>query len=253
MPRPLIMTAFGTSSKAFTTYDHLEEKITHRFGERQLHWTYSSRTIVKKLNLQDSSSLQHPKELLENLVSSGVRDIILQSLHLFPGKEFHSLCQLVHQYDLNCNIGLPLLTDPCDYLEFAEILRPLIEASKASDILILGHGTDHPIWVAYHCLEKILNQVLDKKVYVGVVEKFPDSSNLLHQICADKVQHLCIVPLFLVTGMHFQRDIIGENAASWRSRLLAKNIEIDIIDIGLGLMPGIERLICRHIEEAMAK
>lgn len=253
MTRPLIITAFGTSTNALDTYTHLDNKLTHHFKREQILWTYSSRIITNKLQVKENIKVMHPKELLENLANSGVKKAIIQSLHLFPGKEFHSLCRLLHQSKLNCSIGSPLLTTPQDYLELAEILRPMIHHTKAAEILVLGHGTDHPIWVAYHCLEKILNRVLDKKIYVGVVDKYPDSSRLVEEIAADGVKQICIIPLFLVAGMHFKRDIIGQKADSWQSQLMEKNIDVDVIDSGLGLFPGLDKLIIRHIEEAMTQ
>ncbi len=250
MSRPLIITAFGTSSNAFTTYTHIDKKLRQHFPEEQICWAYSSRTITSKLQALDDKEIFHPQELLENLINKGVKEAVLQSLHLFPGKEFHSLTRLANESGLNCFIGAPLLTSPQDYLDLATIIEPIVNEKNGSALLILGHGTDHPIWVAYHCLEKILNRELSQKVYVGVVEKYPDSSSIIDEIHADGVKHICILPLFLVTGMHYKRDIIGEKEDSWRSRLLKKGIALDVIDYGLGLFPGIDELICRHIKES---
>lgn len=250
MTHPLIIAAFGTSSTASATYTHLDSKLKQHFSEDQIFWTYSSRKITRNLQALDCREVVHPEELLKNLVEKGVKEATVQSLHLFPGKEFHSLVRLAENSGLNCSIGTPLLTSPQDYLELGAIIKPIVNEKNASALLILGHGTDHPIWVAYHCLEKILNRHLNQKIYVGVVEKYPDSSGLIDEIHADGVNHITILPLFLVAGMHFKRDIIGPKEDSWRSRLLKKNISVDIIDCGIGLFPGIENLIYRHIKEA---
>lgn len=248
--RPIVFIAFGTSTKAFATYTRLDQKFRSQYPDEQIIWAYSSRMITKKLQKSGDPNIIHPKELFRKLASQGVEEVVVQSLHLFPGKEFHELCGVAQKSPLRCLIGMPLLTSPTDYRELADILKPTISATSASAILILGHGTDHPIWVAYHCLENILNTLFDKKIYVGVIDKHPDSSHLVDKIAADGIKHICIIPFFLITGMHFRRDITSQDERSWASRLEEKDITVDTIDYGLGLYPGIEHLICRHVEEA---
>jgi sirohydrochlorin cobaltochelatase len=250
MQSPLVITAFGTSSRAVATYARLDDMLRHQFGGQVIHWAWSSQILAKKSHETNSKTVMHLEELFNHLKSRGVKKTTVQSLHLFPGKEFHDLCRTVEQSGLQCRVGMPLLTSPRDYIEVAEILGPEITASRAEAALIIGHGTDHPIWVAYHSLEKIFNDVLAKKIYVGVVEKFPDSSHLIEKIAADGVKTICLVPLFLVAGMHFYRDIVNPARDSWQSKLLSRNIEVEIIETGLGLLPGIENLIGRHIREA---
>ena len=97
----------------------------------------------------------HPEQVLQNLAARGLSKVIVQSLHLFPGTEFHRLARNSVQSGLECALGMPLLTSPQDYDQIGEILRPVIAARPKKAILVLGHGTDHPIWTAYYCLEKI--------------------------------------------------------------------------------------------------
>lgn len=50
--------------------------------------------------------------------------------------------------------------------------------------------------------------------------------------------------------MHYRRDIISEEPASWKSQLEAKNMTVETLDYGLGLMSGFEKIIIRHITDA---
>jgi sirohydrochlorin cobaltochelatase len=146
---------------------------------------------------------------------------------------------------------MPLLTTPDDYEEFGEILRSTISERPDSAILLLGHGTSHPSWSAYYCLEKILRRKFGARIFAGALEKFPDSKSLPAEIQAAGFTEVCIIPFLLIAGMHYHRDIVGEGPASWLTRLRDNNLNVETISHGLGLFPGMEKLIIRHITEAL--
>ncbi|GAB6193878.1 sirohydrochlorin cobaltochelatase [Desulfocastanea catecholica] len=247
MKIPIIMSAFGTTSKAVATYTRLDTALRHHFPGTEIIWAYSSRMITRELHQRQESTVEHPAEVLRRLAAEGVRAVIMQSLHLFPGTEFHGLLRIAGTSPLNCTVGKPLLTSPEDYQQVGEILRPVIAERPQKAILVLGHGTDHPIWTAYYTLEKILRKKFGERIFVGVVEKFPDSAHLVEEIANRGFTRVCILPLFLVAGMHYRRDIISDSPSSWRSRLQRRNIAVESLDYGLGLYPGLEELIIRHI------
>ncbi len=250
MKFPIIMSAFGTTSKAIATYSLLDACIRNHFPQSEIIWAYSSKVINRELQDRKQSTVFRPEEVFRQLVDRGISKVIVQSLHLFPGTEFHSLIKVVRGSKLNCAVGRPLLTDPADYDQVCEFLRPIISERPDKAILVLGHGTNHPIWTAYYCLEKVLRRKFGEKVYVGVVEKYPDSSHLVDEIADHGFSEVCIIPLFLVTGMHYKRDIISDSKTSWKSRLESRKLEVETIDYGLGQYSGLENIIVRHINEA---
>ncbi|MCP4342328.1 MAG: hypothetical protein GY799_26495 [Desulfobulbaceae bacterium] len=251
MKLPIIMSAFGTTSKAIATYSQLDHSIRNHFPQTEIIWAYSSKMIARELREQKASTVMTPEEVLSQLAARGIEKAIVQSLHLFPGTEFHSLFQIARKSQLKCAIGMPLLTSPEDYEQIGEILRPVISRRPEKAILVLGHGTDHPVWTAYYSLEKLLRKKFGERIYVGVVEKHPDSAHLVSEIADDGFSQVCIIPLFLVAGMHYRRDIISDNPASWQSRFQSINIEVEAIDHGLGLYEGIEKILIDHINKAI--
>lgn len=250
MKFPIIMSAFGTTSKAIAAYSLLDSCIRNHFPQSEIIWAYSSKVINRELQNRKQSTILSPEEVLRQLAERGILKAIVQSLHLFPGTEFHSLIKVVRESQLNCTVGRPLLTDPADYDQVGEILRPIITERPEKAILVLGHGTDHPTWTAYYCLEKILRKKFGGRVYVGVVEKYPDTSHLVDEIADHGFREVCIIPLFLVAGMHYKRDIISAGNTSWKSRLERRKLEVESIDYGLGNYSGLENIIIRHIKEA---
>lgn len=250
MQLPIVMTAFGTTSTANATYAGLNNALQGHFPEAEIIWSYSSKKISRKLYHRQTSVVLHPEAVLQNLAARGTTRAILQSLHLFPGSEFHALVQLRKKARLDCALGMPLLTSAQDYHGIGEILRPLITARPDTAMVVLGHGTNHPSWTAYYSLEKILRLKFGARIFVGVVEKYPDSSHLVDEITRNGYEKVCIIPFFLVAGMHYQRDIVGDGPASWQSRFHLKGIEVETIDHGLGMYPGLDKIVIRHIIEA---
>lgn len=248
MKIPIVIVAFGTTTKAQETYQHLHRKLTQLLPEREIIWSYSSRMITKTLR-DKGDEIQNPAEVLTMLAQKGHTAAIVQSLHLFPGTEFHTLQKIAARSSLSCKTGLPLLTSPEDYENIATLLEPTITSRPERAILVLGHGTTHPSWTGYYSLEKILRKKYGNRIHVGVVEHYPDSSTLVEEIGA-KHKDVTIIPFFLICGMHYRRDIIAEDAHSWSSQLQAKGLDVEILDSGVGLLPGIEDLLVRHIMEA---
>lgn len=251
MKTPIIMVAFGTTSDATTTYRHIDEKVKEHFPDHEVFWSFSSRIITKQLQWEEGKKAQLPEELLCRLAEQGYTSAVVQSLHLFPGTEFRSLKAVMEKAELTCIPGAPLINSPEDYTEICRVLQPFISRDSKKAALILGHGTYHPTWTAYYCLESFLRRRFGPHIFVGVVEKYPDSKHLADEISEAGYREVCIIPFFLVAGMHYRRDIVGDSASSWQGRFKKREIDIETVDRGLGLLPGFENIIIRHIEAAI--
>lgn len=250
MEKPVILTAFGTTTKSIATYMHLDKALRPILANHEIIWARSS-NIIRGRDQQHSEITVHSlQEILTNLANRGTKDAIIQSLHLFPGSEFHKLCRHVTSSDLNCHVGMPIFTAQSDYAYFCQLLSDIIKHHQDKQILVLGHGTTHPTWAAYYALEASLRQHFGDSIHVGVMENQPDFNTVSANICKSDNNSLLIVPLFLVTGMHYSRDIISSEKSSWKSRLEGLGFSVDVLDYGIGLYRGIETLIAKHIQDA---
>lgn len=250
MKPPIVIAAFGLSPATLATCDYLATRIHEDFPASEIIWSYAARgrTGTKP---PENPVYPSPAEVLRQLAARGVNKVVLQSLHLLPGTEFHDFRRTLNRSAVTCGMGMPLLATPEDFHAIGEILRPAITARPGKAILLIGHGTAHPTWTAYYGLEKILRRSFGERVFVGVIEKFPDSATLPAEIRAAGFTEVCIIPCLLVAGMHFRRDIAGENPGSWTTRLRDCDLEVETIDHGLGLFPGMDKLISRHIAQAL--
>ncbi len=251
MKTPIILTCSGTTAAATETCRHIEASVKKAFPAHQLYWGYNTRTVARNPAGKDNMDIRHPAMILEQLAGEGYPQAIIQSLHLLPGHEFHTLHQEVrHIQQIRYQIGMPLLSSQPDYRDFIDLLTPLIAADPNQAVLLVGHGTRHPGWTAYLALESMLQHRFGNKVYVGVVEHYPVTDDIERRIQKAGFTNVLIIPFFFVAGMHFQRDVIGTAQHTWHSRLSECGLEVNVITQGIGLLPDIGNLVVRHIHEA---
>ncbi len=252
MKTPIILAAFGTTSRALTTYQALDLEIRRHFPEHPIFWSYTSRVADRRIQEKSRGEYyDHPSAILAAISKQGYSRAVVQSLHILPGQEFHQFFRECRQTAVPCHFGRPLLTSPQDYESIGDCLAPLLAARPDKAILLIGHGTNHPIWVAYLALESILRRRFGKRIFVGVIEKNPDSEKVPQEIAAAGFGQVCMIPLLLVAGMHYDRDVIGEGEHSWSARLAGQGLEVESIGTGLGLLPGFSSIVIAHIREAL--
>jgi sirohydrochlorin cobaltochelatase len=249
MQIPIVMAAFGTTSQAEATYKLIDARAREAFPGHEIYWSYSSRTI--KGLMRSKKDIRHPHEVLHQLHAQGHGWAVVQSVHLTCGHEFYRLLDEIEDLDIRTSVGMPLLTSPQDYLRAGECLKPLIQAHKDKAILLMGHGTDHPCWTAYPAFQQVLRRMFGGRVFVGALEQFPFSGDLIAQIAGAGYKEVLLIPFLLVAGMHYHNDLMGDDPGSWRSRLLTAGVITEVITDGIGCLPCIGEIFCNHIREAL--
>lgn len=246
METPIILTAFGTSTKAQKTYKLIEQKVCSKFPNHPVLWSFSSRYLVAK----SKGKLQNTLQVINQLHKNGVDKVIVQSLHLMAGMEFDTLEQSLKKSPIPVQIGRPLLDSDTDFAQVAQCIYTISISNPSTAVLLLGHGTTHPSWKTYPRLQKHVQEIMGERFFIGVVEKLPDSSHIPTQIAGKNFSHVQIIPFFLVNGMHFERDIIQcEN--SWVNRLERLNLTVDVNRMEMGVHEDIQDIFCRHIETVL--
>ncbi len=251
MQIPIVMAAFGTTSKAEATYKIIDSRIKEIFPEHEVHWAYSSRTIKGLIRSKKDKVIKHPHEILQQLQADGYTWAVVQSVHLTCGHEFYRLLEEIESVRIRSSVGMPLLTTPDDHFQTATCLEPLILDHPDKAILLMGHGTDHPSWTAYPAFQQTLRQIFGDRIFVGAVEHYPPSEGLIAQISNAGFKHVLLVPFLLVAGMHYQNDLMGNAPESWLSRLESAGLRVDAVAEGIGRLPCIGDIFCNHIKEAL--
>lgn len=251
MKVPIVLAAFGTTTRAIQTYEQMDAVFKRRFPDHEFYWAYTSRMVRTRLNPDVAAHHQHPYEVLEALVADGHSWAVVQSLHMVCAHEFYRLVMEVDTPQIRTSMGLPLLCGVEDYQAMVNALRPLVDANSSEAAVLVGHGTDHPAWSAYTALQHLLQQRMGSKVWVGVVEEgYPDCDQIVQAVHSAGYRKVRLVPFMLVAGVHFKEDLAGEQD-SWKTAFETAGIEVALEPNGLGYNPQIAELFCHHIAAAM--
>lgn len=247
---PIILTAFGTTAKAFETYEKMDAVFKQVFPDNPLHWAYSSRMVKCTLNKKQKMDLKGPVEIARTLVDQDYPWAVLQSLHLACGHEFDRLVTERDTVNIRSSIGLPLLTSHQDYEKVSSALAPLFPEDPDEAVILVGHGTDHPAWSTYPALEAVMRQQHGHRIFVGVLEGFPGAVHTLKRIQKAGYNKVHIIPLILVAGFHFKKELTSEED-SWQATFEKNGVQVSLVDHGVGENKGITEIFCDHIAEAL--
>jgi sirohydrochlorin cobaltochelatase len=251
MTIPIVMAAFGTTTRALDTYRFMDAMLAHRFPGADIRWAYASRMVRDWIKARRDIDLRHPHEVLRDLIQEGHSWAVVQSVHMMCGHEFFRLVEEARSCDIRTSIGLPLLSSPDDYEHVARILAENNPRQPDDAVVLAGHGTDHPSWAGYMALNQILSDAFAPGIFVGMIEGgclSPES--VVRKLKAGGFRRVRLTPMMLVAGIHFQEDIAGEED-SWRTVLEDAGFSVTVAGDGLGNHPDIVGLFGDHIQAAL--
>jgi cobalamin biosynthesis Co2+ chelatase CbiK len=81
----IVLAAFGTTTAAFDTYNHFEEKVKARFPAYEIRWAFTSRIVRHKVGKEQGKKLNDLATTLQELKAAGYSRVVIQSLHIVPG------------------------------------------------------------------------------------------------------------------------------------------------------------------------
>jgi sirohydrochlorin cobaltochelatase len=123
-------------------------------------------------------------------------------------------------------------------------------------VVLVGHGSPSPAGEgAYLAFEKLLRSSFpNQNVFLGVVEGKPDKDAALNAVNQSGAAGVVFMPLLVVAGEHMQKDILGDDPESWKSRLLAvKPYRLEASPRGLGYNDDVVQLYLDHLKEALER
>lgn len=229
---------------------------------------FTSALMRKRLLETEGISILSPQSALEELSEEGTGRVVVQSLQIVPGGEFHRMA--LWAMDLkrrmtgpSClEIGLPLLSGlqdcrmvssliPAFFGENAHHHSPEKGAMKDAVILV-GHGTGHPADALYSLLNQILREE-HGNVFLGTIDGYHGIDSLLAELRGSGARVVRLLPFLLVAGGHAENDIFGNGPASIKSILETEGYEVVADRRGLGDRKEIVSLFLEHTRNALQK
>jgi sirohydrochlorin cobaltochelatase len=248
---PIVLVASGTATAAAATYRRIENGCRQHFPGHPFHWAYSSRAIRLRMQATSDEAPATPGSVFDQLYQSGCRRVVVQALHLIGGTEFHHLAWTAAHSRLKIHLGLPLLSHPADFDSVLEWIETVGPSAVGEALVLVGHGTTHPAWMAYDLLARRIATRFGPRVLLGQVKGDPSPSAVARLLVAADCRRVWLRPLMLVAGAHFMQDIAGERSASWRAQLTQQGLIVTPVDEGMGSHPSVIDVFARHIREAL--
>jgi len=253
----IVLAAFGTSTAAADTYQHLEAKVKERFPGYEMRWAFTSHKVRDKVGRDKGQRLKDLPQTLQELKAAGFTRVVVQSFHVVPGEEWEK--KIVQESlkfpGLKVALGKPLLSSPGDQARVLQALEETFPRNlNGTAVVLVGHGSPHPEGeTAYLAFEKLLrSRYPGQNVFLGTVEGKPTREAALEAVRRSGAKAVVFIPLLLVAGEHVNRDILGDEPESWKSRLLAqRTYRIDGVRQGLGYQEGIIQIYLDHLAAAL--
>lgn len=272
----ILLVVFGTSyPEAQAAYENIERVYREEFPQAEVRIAFTSDFIRRKLLDRDNVTIDNPLTALAHLNDEGYTNVVVQSLHVIPGEEFHDLANIVESVRgiegkfgfRNLVLGEPLLMNFVDYRNVSRALASQFEQNTTGTertphssprdagqmaVIFMGHGTEHSANSAYSQMANILAED-HENVFLGTVEGYPGYDEVLASLNESGVKKARLIPFMVVAGDHALNDLTGNESESWKSMLEKEGFEIDYNLLGMGENDGIVEIFVGHTKEAFAK
>lgn len=254
--KALLVVSFGTTyhDTRKKTIEACEQDLQEAFPNYTFFRAYTSQIIINHLARRDGLIIPNPTEALDQIYELGYDEVLIQSLHIICGSEYHKLCEDVSLFQSKfkkITIGRPLLTTISDYQSTVLAVSHTLPLFKEEEALVfMGHGTYHFMFPAYCALEYMFQEA-NLPIYIGTVEGYPTFKEVLDKLKRAGIKKVYLAPFMLVAGDHATLDMSGDDPDTWKSQLLDAQIEPIILLQGLGENPNIRKLFIDHAKESL--
>jgi sirohydrochlorin cobaltochelatase len=218
-------------------------------------------------------NIKGPLAAIADLQDQGYAYIVIQPTHISSGEEFADLAAYVQGLNSiktvkqrNMPFKKILLGRPAlgthgieheyrhDVEQVAAIVAPDVELAKKSGraLVYFAHGNEHYSTGVYLEFEQVMRQQYPGvRIYVTMVEGFPDNARFFAELKADKTKKVLLKPFMTVAGDHAKNDMAGPEPDSLKSQLEARGINVAASLVGLGESDAFAAIFAQHIKDAM--
>ena len=272
-PPAIVLVAYGSlDPEARKTYENIRAAYQRGFPGSAVRIAFTAGFIRRKIARDGGEFVHNPLMDLAELQDEGHADVVVQSLHVAPGSEFHYAAALVSALGTvrgkfgfqNLVMGPPLLASSRDFDAVSKALAPEFDqvtvggevAIRPRDpeqtaVVLMGHGTDHLADAAYARMALVLKRD-HRNVFLGTIDGFPGLEEVMAEVkLADGVRRVRLLPFLLVAGGHAAKDLAGDDPKSWKSAFEAAGFEVEVLLRGMGENPRVVEVFEEHTKRAI--
>lgn len=248
----ILLVHYGTSNdkSRAQTIDKLNSRVSETFPDCAVVEAYSAPSVIKTLAKRGIKKL-YISQALDSLKALGCNKLVVQSTMLLDGVMTEMLRTEVGKVKNDfraVSVVRPLLYSVDDCRTMIEMLTKSLLADKSvatkkSQVVLVGHGSDSPANAMYSQIDYLLKAEGKSSWHVGTIEGFPKIENVEQQLKNSKNKNVILVPLLYIAGNHQKEDIDGV----WKTQLQTKGYHVDVFGKGIGEMTEIQNMIIGKI------
>jgi len=256
----ILLVTFGTSvPSAQAAFANIEKLVRASFPASEIRWAYTSKIIRKKL-AKSGVAVDSPETAMAKLMDEGYAKVVVQSLHMIPGAEFHEIytnTRLFAQMSGGIDkvmVSYPMLTtDESMERVLQAIIADVVPKERQPEdaVVLMGHGTHHPSDAIYSALMYKLQQ-RDANMYIATVDGHPTFDEVLEMLVKKDIEKVYLVPFMTVAGDHALNDMAGDEPNSWKNQLAKVGIESVPVLKGLAEFDSLVELWIDNLKIAMS-
>lgn len=249
----ILLVHYGTSNdkSRAQTIDKLNSRVAETFPDCAVVEAYSAPSVIKTLAKRGIKKL-YISQALDSLKALGCNKLVVQSTMLLDGVMTEMLRTEVGKVKNDfraVSVVRPLLYSVDDCRTMIEMLTKSLLADKSvatkkSQVVLVGHGSDSPANAMYSQIDYLLKTEGKSSWHVGTIEGFPKIENVEQQLKNSKNKNVILVPLLYIAGNHQKEDIDGV----WKTQLQTKGYHVDVFGKGIGEMTEIQNMIIGKID-----
>lgn len=249
----ILLVHYGTSNdkSRAQTIDKLNSRVAETFPDCAVVEAYSAPSVIKTLAKRGIKKL-YISQALDSLKALGCNKLVVQSTMLLDGVMTEMLRTEVGKVKNDfraVSVVRPLLYSVDDCRTMIEMLTKSLladqsVATKKSQVVLVGHGSDSPANAMYSQIDYLLKAEGKSSWHVGTIEGFPKIENVEQQLKNSKNKNVILVPLLYIAGNHQKEDIDGV----WKTQLQTKGYHVDVFGKGIGEMTEIQNMIIGKID-----
>ncbi len=223
----ILIAAFGSSYESGqANLNDFDKAVMEAFPGHDVRWGFTASFIVNKLREEGVDEVFDRKvkvqtldEALDGLREDGIRNVVIQSLHLMVGAEFRQV-MAADTSGLNVKYSYPLLFHSENIQNAVAALEQEIADSDEIATVFCAHGNEaHPEYNAE--LEQLDSYLRDnyKNTYVAVMEGNPEFGPVKDTILANGTEKVKFVTFMLTYGDHMSNDVMGDEEDSMKTQI----------------------------------
>ena len=273
--KELLVVSFGTSFNDSRVADigGIEKALAEAYSDWSVRRAFTAQIIINHVQARDGEKLDNMDQALQRAIDNGVKTLVVQPTHLMHGAEYDELVAAVDkvkdQFE-SVEVAEPLLgevgADASDINEDKEeaskaVVAEAVKDAKADSIdalaedgtalVLMGHGTSHVANITYSQMQKQMEELGYKNVFIGTVEGNPPETALPEvKKAVEEAGYTKVIlrPLMVVAGDHANNDMAADEEGSWYYGF-ANGGEFEVegadapVDIGKGF--GADNVTCQ--------